>query len=91
MPRDFDAAVSSGELAFLSAGEASRMFLARKLSPVELVDAFLARIAKVDAKVKSYIHRRWRSRARQGKGGGGRNLGGALARAAARHSLRRQG
>lgn len=55
MPRDFDTPTSTSEPVFLSAGEASRMFLARKLSPVELVDAFLARIAKVDDKVKSYI------------------------------------
>ena len=49
------AATSQDELVFLTAGEATRLFLARKLSPVELVDAFLARIDKVDGKVKSYI------------------------------------
>jgi len=50
-----DAAPTQNELVFLTAAEATRLFLARKLSPVELVDAFLARIDKVDAKVKSYI------------------------------------
>jgi len=43
------------ELFHLSAGEASRLLQARKLSPVELLDAFLARIDAVDARVKSYL------------------------------------
>ncbi len=42
-------------LAFLSIGEASQMLLAKEISPVELVDAFLDRIAAVDGTVKSYI------------------------------------
>jgi aspartyl-tRNA(Asn)/glutamyl-tRNA(Gln) amidotransferase subunit A len=43
------------ELFNLSASEAGRLLLRRKLSPVELVDAFLARIEAVDEKVKSYL------------------------------------
>jgi aspartyl-tRNA(Asn)/glutamyl-tRNA(Gln) amidotransferase subunit A len=43
------------ELFHLSAGEAGRLLQARKLSPVELVDAFLARIEAVDDRVKSYL------------------------------------
>ena len=45
----------SRELHFLGAAEAGRLIQARKLSPVELVDAFLRRIDAVDATVHSYI------------------------------------
>ncbi|ARP83625.1 hypothetical protein CAL12_24320 [Bordetella genomosp. 8] len=45
----------SAELCFLSVGEASRLLQSRKLSPVELVDAFLARIDEVDDRVHSYL------------------------------------
>lgn len=45
----------SKELINLSAGEASRMMLAGKLSPVELLEAFLERIDAVDAQVHSYL------------------------------------
>jgi len=45
----------SGELHFLGAAEAGRLIQARKLSPVELVDAFLRRIDAVDATVHSYV------------------------------------
>lgn len=43
------------ELVHLSIGEAARLIQARKLSPVELVEAFLARIDAVDGIVHSYI------------------------------------
>jgi aspartyl-tRNA(Asn)/glutamyl-tRNA(Gln) amidotransferase subunit A len=42
-------------LYFLSIVEAQRRILARTLSPVDLVEAFLARIAAVDGVVHSYI------------------------------------
>jgi aspartyl-tRNA(Asn)/glutamyl-tRNA(Gln) amidotransferase subunit A len=45
----------NAELFKLSAGEAGRLIQARKLSPVELLDAFLARIEAVDDSVKSYL------------------------------------
>jgi aspartyl-tRNA(Asn)/glutamyl-tRNA(Gln) amidotransferase subunit A len=45
----------TSELFNMSATEAGRLLLARKLSPVELVDAFLARIEAVDERVKSYL------------------------------------
>lgn len=45
----------SAELFHLSAGEAGRLIQSRKLSPVELVDAFLARIEAVDGRLKSYL------------------------------------
>jgi aspartyl-tRNA(Asn)/glutamyl-tRNA(Gln) amidotransferase subunit A len=45
----------SDDLFHLTASEASRLMLARKLSPVELLDAFLDRIDAVDADVKSYL------------------------------------
>lgn len=43
------------ELCFLSVGEASRLLQTRKVSPVELVDAFLARIAALDDRLHSYL------------------------------------
>jgi aspartyl-tRNA(Asn)/glutamyl-tRNA(Gln) amidotransferase subunit A len=43
------------ELFHLTAGEAGRLLQRRELSPVELLDAFLARIEAVDGKVKSYL------------------------------------
>ena len=43
------------ELHHLSVTEAGRLIASRRLSPVELVDAVLARIAAVDAKINSYI------------------------------------
>lgn len=47
--------MTANELYFLSAGEASRLIQARELSPVELTEAFLARIAAVDDKINSYL------------------------------------
>jgi aspartyl-tRNA(Asn)/glutamyl-tRNA(Gln) amidotransferase subunit A len=43
------------ELVHLSATEAGQLLRARKLSPVELTDAFLARIERVDDRIKSYL------------------------------------
>jgi aspartyl-tRNA(Asn)/glutamyl-tRNA(Gln) amidotransferase subunit A len=45
----------SANLCFLSVGEAGRLMQARKLSPVDLVDAYLARIEAVDGKLRSYL------------------------------------
>jgi aspartyl-tRNA(Asn)/glutamyl-tRNA(Gln) amidotransferase subunit A len=39
----------------LTIGTAARLIAARKLSPVELVDAYLARIARLDRVLHSYI------------------------------------
>ena len=47
--------MSTTELFHLSAGEAGRLLQARKLSPVELAEAFLQRIDAVDTRVKSYL------------------------------------
>lgn len=47
--------VSRPAVAILSIAEASRLVAARKLSPVELVDAYLDRIAAIDGKLNSYI------------------------------------
>jgi aspartyl-tRNA(Asn)/glutamyl-tRNA(Gln) amidotransferase subunit A len=49
------AAHTTTELVHLSASEAGQLLRARKLSPVELTDAFLARIDRVDGKIKSYL------------------------------------
>ncbi len=43
------------ELHFLTIDEAQRRIAARSLSPVDLVEAFLARIAAVDGKIGSYL------------------------------------
>ncbi|MFC4275827.1 amidase [Achromobacter aloeverae] len=47
--------MSTPELHFLTASEAGRLLQARKLSPVELLDAFLQRIEAVDGRLKSYL------------------------------------
>jgi aspartyl-tRNA(Asn)/glutamyl-tRNA(Gln) amidotransferase subunit A len=57
----------SDELHHLTIGAASRLIAARKLSPVELVDAFLARIERLDGTLHSYltvVHETARSAAR---------------------------
>jgi aspartyl-tRNA(Asn)/glutamyl-tRNA(Gln) amidotransferase subunit A len=43
------------ELVDLSATEAGRLLRTRELSPVELVEAFLARIERVDPRINSYL------------------------------------
>ena len=48
-----DRAVS--ELHWLTAAEATRQFAARKLSPVELLTALLARIERLDPKLHAFI------------------------------------
>src|SRR5262245_44391826 len=45
----------SDEIHHLTIGAASRLIAARKLSPVELVDAFLARIERLDGTLHSYL------------------------------------
>src|SRR5213593_3038701 len=42
-------------LHFLNVAEASRLIAMRALSPIELVEAFLARIEAVDGQIHSYI------------------------------------
>ena len=42
-------------LHFLSVADAQQLIAARTLSPVDLVEAFLARIAEVDHLIHSYI------------------------------------
>ena len=43
------------DLAFMTMAEASRLIRARKLSPVELTQALLARIAALDGVYHAYI------------------------------------
>ena len=43
------------ELAFLGIAEAARLIAARKLSPVELTEAYLGRIAKLDSQLDSFV------------------------------------
>lgn len=43
------------DLVHLSVAAAGEMLRARKISPVELVDAFLTRIERTDARIKSYL------------------------------------
>jgi aspartyl-tRNA(Asn)/glutamyl-tRNA(Gln) amidotransferase subunit A len=45
----------TSELVHLTATEASRMLHSGQLSPIELVDAFLARIERVDGRIRSYL------------------------------------
>ena len=50
-----DAVTHETRLTEMTVAEASRLIAARKLSPVELVEAFLRRIEQVDDRVKSYL------------------------------------
>ena len=43
------------DLAFLTIAEASRLIAARKLSPVELTEACLGRIAALDGQLDSFV------------------------------------
>jgi aspartyl-tRNA(Asn)/glutamyl-tRNA(Gln) amidotransferase subunit A len=43
------------ELAFLTIAEASRLIAGRKLSPVELTEAYLGRIAALDSQLDSFV------------------------------------
>src|SRR6516164_9070446 len=49
------ARIMTTDLTHLSVAAAGKMLRAREISPVELVDAFLARIERVDARIKSYL------------------------------------
>ena len=46
---------TSNELCFLTIGEASSLIKDKKLSPVELTQAYLDRMGAIDGKVKSYV------------------------------------
>jgi aspartyl-tRNA(Asn)/glutamyl-tRNA(Gln) amidotransferase subunit A len=46
---------SQSELCFLTIGEASALIKDKKLSPVELTQAYLDRMGAIDGKVKSYV------------------------------------
>ena len=46
---------TSNELCFLTIGEASGLIKDKKLSPVELTQAYLDRMGAIDGKVKSYV------------------------------------
>jgi aspartyl-tRNA(Asn)/glutamyl-tRNA(Gln) amidotransferase subunit A len=48
-------ATTSNELCFLTIGEASGLIKDKKLSPVELTQAYLDRMGAIDGKVKSYV------------------------------------
>ena len=43
------------DLCFLTIGEAGRLIREMSISPVELTQAFLDRIERIDSKVKSYV------------------------------------
>ena len=45
----------SEELCFLTVAEASRLIKARKLSPVELTDAYLGRIGSLDGQLNARL------------------------------------
>jgi len=47
--------VTVSELTFLTIAEAARLIASRKLSPVELTEAYLARIAAFDHLLDSFV------------------------------------
>jgi aspartyl-tRNA(Asn)/glutamyl-tRNA(Gln) amidotransferase subunit A len=48
--------MSNSELCFLGVTELAALLRARKVSPVEIVDALLARIDAVNPTLRAYIH-----------------------------------
>jgi aspartyl-tRNA(Asn)/glutamyl-tRNA(Gln) amidotransferase subunit A len=50
----------SEELCFLTVAEASRLIKARKLSPVELTDAYLKRVETLEPQLNAFIINRTR-------------------------------
>lgn len=55
LPEPMRDGVMTEALCFLSAAEAGRLIAARKLSPVDYVEAFLARIEALNPRVKAYL------------------------------------
>src|SRR5258708_2639517 len=45
----------SDDLCFLSIAQAGQLIAARKLSPIELVDAYLDRIERIDPQIHAYV------------------------------------
>ncbi len=76
----------AADLHDLSIAELSRLIAARKLSPVELVDALIHRVEQYDAQTRAFITPHIRAGPAAGPAGRGRDRGGPLARAAPRHS-----
>ena len=58
--------MSSDDLHYLEISELSRLLAARKVSPVELTEAMLRRIERLDPTLKSYALVDARARARAG-------------------------
>src|SRR6516164_5933258 len=79
------------DLAFMTMAEASRLIRARKLSPVELTAALLARIAALDGVYHAYIAVTAESALAQAKAAEAEIAAGRLARAAARDALCAEG
>src|SRR6185369_14665938 len=50
-----DGLAMADELCFLSIAEAGRLLQAKRLSPVELTNAFLRRIEAIDSQIHSFI------------------------------------
>jgi len=50
------AAIDAGELAYLSIRELARLIQSRQVSPVELVEASLARISSQNAKITAFVY-----------------------------------
>ena len=80
-----------GHLHYMTVTDAAHAIATKELSPVELMQALLARIEKLDPEAQRLHPARRRSGARGGEGRRGRDDGGPSARAAARRAGRHQG
>src|SRR5882672_10474973 len=79
------------ELHFITVADASRRITRRELSPVELTEAYLQRIAAVDDQLQKLCHADRRPCPAAGEGGRGRDHARRPARPATRYPLLSQG
>ena len=76
------------DLAFLTIAEASALIKARQLSPVEYVEALIARTETFDPQLHAYITPTFDLARQQAQAGRTRDYGRHLSRAAAWHTIR---
>ena len=82
--------MSAQELVYLTLREAADRVRQRQVSPVELLDAVLARTQALEPQINAYITPMF-DQARAAAGGRARDHRGAVPRAPARHPHRLQG
>src|SRR5215472_1414374 len=86
-----DLTVTPTEMHWLTIADAARLIESRRLSPLELTDALLARIDALDPQLNAFLLPTPGKGARPGQSGGARDHGRPVPRAAARHTIRAEG